>query len=206
MKNKKALGLLLSLALGISVVVPGTLATEADTDSSETTFSITKAVEQTSEADEASDETGKLSEEEVTSENGTNSENEATVDDKTKDETETSVPTETKKSVHIEGCSDECLGEGCTCSCHQISLFDRLMACDTLDELYAIAEDTPEDELRALTKEENAQIEKKIADLEPDPLPPVVLEESTDEPVPSEIIYPTVNFDKVAPFGDPVEG
>ena len=58
----------------------------------------------------------------------------------------------------------------------------------------------------ALTDEQNAQIEAKIAALEPEPLPPVVIGETKDEPVTSEIIYPTVNFDKVAPFGAPVGG
>lgn len=85
-------------------------------------------------------------------------------------------------------------------------LYDRLMACTTLEELFTLADETPEEELLALTDEENAQIEAKIAALEPEPLPAVVIEESSDEPVPSEIIYPTVNFDEVAPFGDPVVG
>lgn len=86
------------------------------------------------------------------------------------------------------------------------SLFERLMVCTTLEELFTLADETPEEELLALTDEENAQIEAKIAALEPEPLPAVVIEESSDEPVPSEIIYPTVNFDEVAPFGDPVVG
>lgn len=36
------------------------------------------------------------------------------------------------------------------------------------------------------------------------PLPAVILE--SDEPVQSEIFWPTVNYDNVAPFGDPVVG
>ena len=84
------------------------------------------------------------------------------------------------------------------------ALFDQLMACKTLDELFTLADKTPEEQLLALTDEQNAQIEAKIAALEPEPLPPVVIGETKDEPVTSEIIYPTVNFDKVAPFGAPV--
>ena len=80
------------------------------------------------------------------------------------------------------------------------------MACKTLDELFTLADKTPEEQLLALTDEQNAQIEAKIAALEPEPLPPVVIGETKDEPVTSEIIYPTVNFDKVAPFGAPVGG
>ena len=86
------------------------------------------------------------------------------------------------------------------------ALFDQLMACKTLDELFTLADKTPEAQLLALTDEQNAQIEAKIAALEPDPLPPVVIGETKDAPVTSEIIYPTVNFDKVAPFGAPVGG
>lgn len=86
------------------------------------------------------------------------------------------------------------------------ALFDQLMACKTLDELFTLADKTPEEQLLALTDEQNAQIEAKIDALEPEPLPPVVIGETKDEPVTSEIIYPTVNFDKVAPFGAPVGG
>lgn len=86
------------------------------------------------------------------------------------------------------------------------ALFDQLMACTTLDELFTLADKTPEEQLLALTDEQNAQIEAKIAALEPEPLPPIVLEECYNESVVSEIIYPAVNFDKVAPFGAPVGG
>lgn len=86
------------------------------------------------------------------------------------------------------------------------SLYARLMACETLDELFAIVDAASEDELMALTDEENAEIEAKITDLESAPLPPVILEDCENESVISEIIYPAVNFDHVAPFGAPVEG
>lgn len=108
--------------------------------------------------------------------------------------------------AHIGTCVDGCTGEGCECPCHELGLFERLMACETLDELFAIVDVTPEDELMALTDEENAEIEAKIAALEPEPLPPVVLEDCENESVISNIIYPAVNFDNVAPFGAPVEG
>ena len=57
-----------------------------------------------------------------------------------------------------------------------------------------------------MTEEQNQKIEAKITALEPEPLPAVVIEESSDEPVPSEIVYRTVNYTFVAPFGDPVTG
>lgn len=119
------------------------------------------------------------------------------------------APVVPEKPAHIEGCADGCTVEGCTCPCHELSLFERLMACETLWDLYTLAEATPEEELLALTEEENAKIETKIEALEPAPLPPVgegTADVPADEPVISEIIYPTVNFDNVAPFGAPVEG
>ena len=86
------------------------------------------------------------------------------------------------------------------------SLFERLMACTTLEELFALIDETPEEQLMQLSESQVAEVEAKIAALEPEPLPAVEIEESSDEPVPSEIIYPTVNFDDVAPLGDPVVG
>lgn len=87
----------------------------------------------------------------------------------------------------------------------EMSLFERLMACETLEEFWAIADAGSMEELMALTDEENAQIEEKIAELEPEPLPAIVIEEE-GETVVSEIIYPTVSFTEVAPLGDPVVG
>ena len=80
------------------------------------------------------------------------------------------------------------------------------MACASLEEIFDILDAATEEELEALTDEEIEEIEALIESLEPEPLPAVVLEESEDEPVKSEIIYPTVNFSNVAPFGDPVTG
>ena len=107
-------------------------------------------------------------------------------------------------SDHVDGCAGEgCTVESCPCSCH--SLYARLMACTTIEELYAQLDAATEEELSALTENQNRQIEAKITALEPEPLPPVVLEKS-EEPVASEIVYPTKNFALVAPFGSPVVG
>lgn len=113
-------------------------------------------------------------------------------------------PASEASSKHIDTCTEGCTGEDCKCPCH--TLFERLMACKTLEELFKLIDDTPEEELMQLSEEQVAAVEAKIAALEPEPLPAVVIEESTDEPVISEIVYPTVNFDDVAPFGDPVVG
>ena len=84
-------------------------------------------------------------------------------------------------------------------------LYERIMACETLEEIDAIIAETPEEELRAMTEEQVAQIEAKMTELFPEPLPAIVIEES-EPPVESEIYVPTVNYTKVAPFGAPVKG
>jgi len=78
------------------------------------------------------------------------------------------------------------------------------MACQTLEEFFALVDETPEEAFLTLTEEENAQIDAKIDALMPEPAP-AIEQEISEPPVPSEIICPTVNFDKVAPFGEPVQ-
>lgn len=186
MKKNKVIIMLLSLTLLVSIV-PGTGATAA-VEASESSVPA-----QTSEHTQPTSIT-------ETSNPG-----------ETSELTETSEPTETTTSVetaltHTESCTDDCTADGCVCTCHESSLFEQLMACTSLDELFTIVDETSEEDLLALTEQENALIEAKISELEPDPLPAVIIEDTQDEPVVSEIIYPTVNFDNVAPFGDPVEG
>ena len=113
------------------------------------------------------------------------------------------APEQPAKSTHIDGCSDDCTDENCKCSCH---LFKKIMACTTLDEIWAVLDETPDEAFDALTDEQNVAIDAKIAELEPAPAPAIVVEQSTDETVPSEIVYPTVNYTYVAPFGEPVTG
>lgn len=258
MKNKKVIGLLLSLTLVLGLALPGTLAVSADAESSGTEFSVgtDDANEHNNETplEDANNSEGTLVEDESVQPDGEGSS--ATVEDEvltdeegspipdanqsedadsapvndgeentetpepectcgTESETHTegcplyiapAEPVPAEGSAHIDTCVEGCTGEGCDCSCHELSLFERLMACETLDELFAIVDATPEEELLALTDEENAEIEAKIAALESEPLPPVVLEDCENESVISEIIYPAVNFDHVAPFGAPVEG
>ena len=103
---------------------------------------------------------------------------------------------------HIETCLEDCTGEECTCVCH---LFERIMACETMEEMEALIAETPEEELKALTEEQIADIEARMEALRPAPLPAVVIEES-EPPVESEVYRPTVNYACVAPFGAPVTG
>ena len=105
-------------------------------------------------------------------------------------------------SKHIDTCTEGCTGEDCKCPCH---LFDRLMACQTLEEIETIIKATPEDVLKSLSEEQVAQVEAYMDSLMPAPLPAIVIEES-EPPVESEIYRPTVNYTNVAPFGEPVTG
>ena len=205
LKNKKAIGLFLSFAVALGVVVPGTLAAEEDTDTATDSFLIDGEVTQDTDipdVDISSDDEPKTP---------------AHIDgcsDECTDEgcacschaEEPQKPAEPETPAHIEGCSDECTNENCACSCHEMSLFDRLMACETYEELVEMVDAMTEEERLALTEEQIVQVEEKLLALEPEPLPEIIIEETDDEPVISEIIYPTVNFDNVAPFGDPVIG
>lgn len=257
--KKRAIVIALSLALLLSVFVPGTLAmgtTETDTDTTTVVSqSDTEVLAEDGEGTQSGDEQTDLTDgETVTGDGQTTDEDSVTGDGQTADPTETttapegSAPTETTAAPegsdptettaatdptetttatdptettvpettvpettvpvsHWEGCADGCEKEDCDCLCH---VYDRIMACTTLEEIYAILDSYTDEELEtlamALTEEQNAEIEAKITALEPEPLPPVVLEKSTDEPVESEIIYVTVNYANVAPFGEPVSG
>ena len=217
MKNK-AFAVIVCLVLVVAMAIPGTLATSTDTDSSQT--NTTAEVPATPETPA---ETPAPNEQPT----------EGTPEQPEQPAEETPVPSETPKectcgaaegeshkegcplytapaesekpadSTHIDGCSDDCTDESCQCVCH---LFNKIMACKTLDEIWAIFEEATDEAIAALTDEQNAQIDAKIAALEPAPAPAIVVEQSNDETVPSEIVYPTVNYTYVAPFGEPVTG
>ena len=79
------------------------------------------------------------------------------------------------------------------------------MAAETMEAFEAIVEETPEEQLKALTEEQVAQVEAHADSLEPEPLPPIDVTPS-EPPVQSEVYRPTVNYTNVAPFGAPVTG
>ena len=103
---------------------------------------------------------------------------------------------------HMGTCTKDCTDAECKCPCH---LFNKIMACTTLEEIEAMIEATPEDVLRSLSEEQIAQVEAHMEALMPAPLPAIVIEES-EPPVESEICRATVNYTDVAPFGEPVTG
>lgn len=188
MKNKRVLTLIIGLVLIISAALPGTLALSSDRAFLLSELSVGN--ESPNPADGGGAETPECTCDPKPGEGGEHAEGCPLREEAA------------EEPKHIEGCSDGCELEDCPCPCH--TLFGRLMACETLEEIYAILDETPEEELLQLSEEELAQLEAKIEELEPEPLPPI--EEDSDEPVVSEIVYPTVSFSWVAPFGPPVGG
>ena len=178
MKNKKVFCLLLCIAVLLCVAVPGTFAIAAYATDEGTAAEL---------AD--SDVPNADNEEVIENENAENESLDEEISDEPIGETADSAAEDETPSQEVEK-----------------SLFDRLMATETMDEFFAIVDETPEEDLLALTDEENAQIEAHIEAIEPQPLPPVVIEEEDNQPVPSEIVQGTVNFSNVAPLLDPVAG
>lgn len=205
MKKRKLAGLFLCFALALGVALPITMAipTYADGSSAEKDEMVVIATGSVPSESENSGESGKGS---GSSDNSGNFEN---VETATAPNVAT-APNATKPTsggvVHIDTCLEGCTGEDCACPCHKKSLFERIMACTTIDEIFAIVDETPIEELEEMTEEENSAICEYIESLMPEPLPAVVLDESAP-PVESEIIaQEAVSFTNVAPFGDPVIG
>ncbi len=219
MKNKKVLALLVSLVLIVAVALPGTLAVSSDQDAVNSDFTV-DTMTPAPETQELTDgqeqpeqpvvpETQKLTGEPETPEQPTEPVLTCTCDPKPAEGEAHKegcplyvAPEKSAAPSHIDTCSDDCTDAECKCACH---LFDRLMACRTLDEIWVLLDAASEDALNALTDEQCTQIDAKIEALEPSPAPAIVIEES-EPPVPSEIGYAMINYTNVAPLGDPITG
>ena len=103
---------------------------------------------------------------------------------------------------HIDTCSDDCTDAECKCACH---LFNKIMACTTLDQVWAIMDHMTDEQWDALSEAQMDAIDQLIARLDVQ-LIPAQPEEDNNPQIESEIIYPTVTYTYVAPFGDPVTG
>ena len=200
MKHKKVFAVIISFALILAMALPGTLAVSADQDTAGSEFTVAnEPVTPTPETTPDATPAPEVSPEET---------KECTCDPKPsegeahKEGCPLYVKPVSDASKHIDTCTEGCTGEDCKCPCH---LFDRLMACQTLEEIEAIIKATPEDVLKSLSEEQVAQVEAYMDKLMPAPLPAIVIEES-EPPVESEIYRPTVNYTNVAPFGEPVTG
>lgn len=215
MKNRKGFALIISLVLVIGVALPGTLA--FSTDQAATNGELTVAEETPTPTPEVT-ETPTPTEEPKPTETPVPSETEKPAETEAPKECTCSAaegeahkegcplyaaPEKPADPSHIDTCSDDCTDADCKCPCH---LFNKIMACTTLDDIWAAFDEASDETVNALTDEQNAQIDAKIEALEPAPAPAVVIEESDEETVPSEIVYRTVNYTFVAPFGDPVTG
>ena len=104
---------------------------------------------------------------------------------------------------HIETCLEDCTGEECTCVCH---LYEKIMACTSLDEVWAIMDAMTDDQWATLSESQFEAFDRLIAALDVIPAPEVPEEENDDPQIESKIIYPTVSYTYVAPFGAPVTG
>lgn len=215
MKNRKGFALIISLVLVIGVVLPGTLA--LSTDQAATNGELTVTEETPTPTPEVT-ETPTPTEEPKPTETPVPSETEKPAETEAPKECTCSAaegeahkegcplyaaPEKPADPSHIDICSDDCTDADCKCTCH---LMKKIMECKTLDDIWAAFDEASDETVNALTDEQNAQIDAKIEALEPAPAPAVVIEESDEETVPSEIVYRTVNYTNVAPFGDPVTG
>ncbi len=212
MKHNKALIVLLSLVLVLSIAIPTTLAVSLDsTESDETVFVPGETTEPVDETTEPVDETTQPVDE-TTEPEVTETPDEDVPADETTDPSQPAtdedapVPEESKELVHAEGCSEDCKNEEgiCECDCHK-SLFDRLMAAETLEEFLGISSKATKEEIESISAEQNDLLMAHMLSLESQPEPAYVPVEENST-VDSEIYSPTKNYTNVAPFQDPVEG
>ena len=103
---------------------------------------------------------------------------------------------------HIETCLEGCTGEECTCVCH---LYEKIMAAETLDEIWMILDEMSDETYNTMTDGMKAKVDEKISTLEPKPAPAIDFD-VTEPVVESEVSVPTANYAYVAPFGAPVSG
>ncbi len=178
MKNKKRIALMVSLVLTISAVLPCTLAVFADETSGDgASVVLAEALPSGPEVTE----TPVSADEPGTTEN-------VPAGTETPEETETSG---VNVSGHIDTGAED--------------LFNRVMACATLEEIEAAFDEASDEAISALTEGQNAQIDARIEELEPAPAPAIDVGES-QPPVTSEIDYAMVSYTNVAPLGDPITG
>ena len=224
MKNKKGIALLISLALVIGTVLPGTLALSADEASGSGTIEVSAeapASEQTEAPVEApaSEETAVLDE--------TPTEESA--------QTCTCDPAPAEGEAHKEGCPlyvapEQPAEEEKTCTCDPApaegeahkegcplyaapeldiaELYSRLMAMQTQEEIVLVLMKLSPETIAEFTDEQAAAIEAHYDSLSTTAAVSGDTMTPGDETVvgSSEVRYLTYDFTDAAPFKDPVEG
>lgn len=207
MRKKKVVGLMLSFTLAFGLALPASMAMPIESTVIASDSNATEEEERIIEADsDAREEEKSVITSEIEKE-----ENVVVATDSNAAKTENSVlatdSNATKvTSEHIETCLEGCTGEDCECMCHMPSLFERLMATETMEEFEMVVAGATEEELNALSNKEIAEIEDHVIEIEPKPLPAIVLNNTMEETVQSEIVYLTLSYTDVAPFGAPVVG
>lgn len=121
---------------------------------------------------------------------------------------ETKIPNttiqETPDVTHIDGCSDDCTKEDCACPCHEKTLFEKLMETDSLDAYTEVMKSSSEEEFNELTEDQLASLNNHLVSIMPKP-EVLELPEQDAEPVPSEVVFVTVNCTNVAPIPNACE-
>lgn len=210
MKKKKVLGILLSFSLVFGMSLPGTLAVSVDTDNTQREITVDNELTEKEASDtilenEIGQENTVDNDAEGVNEKSTDSVPEEKIDDKTDDKTDEEKQEDTEITGDMEE-QETGETENTNTAATEPSLFEQLIASKSLEEFDKIVDAATEEELNALTDEQNTRIEEHLQSIEPAPAPAVVIDDTIDETVPSEIIYPTVSFSNVAPFGEPVVG
>lgn len=198
MRKKKVLGLMLSFTLAFGLALPATMAMPLESK-------VEISGEYEEETNSNATATNSNAEEKIM-----DSENRYDDDNKSTETGSNSIATDSNATQtmmeHLETCFDGCEDKECKCPCHKLSLFERIMACKTLEELDDLLLEVNEKELLMLTEEENELICNHIKSIEPEPYPAIELKETTDTVVLSEKVYLGVSYTNVAPIGDPVIG
>ena len=127
---------------------------------------------------------------------------ENTVETNTVDETTTEETTTDETVIDDDAVVEEQVVE--EVESPESDLYTRLMNTTTVEEFDAVANTATDEEIALLTEEQNNDIQTHYDSFEvseeiiEDTVE--VIEVQDDEPIPSEIIYPTVNFSNVAPL------
>lgn len=212
MRKKKVLGMMLSFTLAFGMVLPASMAMPLEsrvivTDSDATKENVTATDSDAAEKRDVVITYEKAEKDHVVV---TEPENSITATDSNATEAgQDALATDsnaTKVTIeHIETCLEGCTGEGCECMCHQMSLFELIMKCKSLGEIWTIMESASEEEMMCLTDAEWEEIDALVGRIINESETKIETDES-DPIVESNVIYPTVTFIDVAPFGKPVEG
>ena len=213
--KKKALALILSLTMLVSSVVPGLLVSANGTTTSDITTIEEVETPLSSEPDdetqppEGGSTTNPTNPGEGGTEGGTTNPGEGGTEGGTTNPGEGGT-TNPGEGGTEGGTTNPGEGEGGETDISAEELYNRFMACKTIEEIEALLEQLTEEQLNSLTEEQIAAIEAHINSLLPEGEPEIPLEpmEPSEPPVESEIvsIAETVDMTNVAPFLPPVGG